>query len=677
MPQVSKTTPGISLNDAQPKVVRTRSRFPQMSYDLYNTHRFGVYHPFFVMEGVEGDHLPIRSSHEIRSYSLKAPLMQNIQRKKDFFEVSMQAILPLNWEKFYTNPNIGDDVPLHSGCGVSTFWLYAKQFITTQLAALRTYLSGSATNANKATYLFRWLVAAEMYYSNGNLITALGCHSGMKCRVVVKESSAMLNSLMRGNFDAFFDLVCSQFCSVYPNFTVDIDGDSRLVVVQPGNLLNASAGYSTTAISFHDFLEYMRDDLNISISSLGSATPIESTSIATLFDNDKVELQFSETTEVYNLSRLWAYQLAIHHFYSNDAVDYIYSAELFRQLVGYYVRRAYSSSLKPLTFTYNGIPYEFDFMSAAYYLACYNPDLISTNEGEVCKRAYLNSLFSYRRSLRYVDYFTGSRTRPLAVGNVDANVVSNKVNIVDVTQNIQKQRFLNAVNRAGRKFREYIKMMGGTDPGPDLHDPLYLGHTADNIFGVETENTGEAQQRDANSITSRLAANGNRYQFEVDVDCPCVLIGISYYDIQRVYVTTTDRQLMHQTRFDMFNTFMQFIGDQSLGIMELGTMRRYSGDNSAFGYQLRHAEYKQRFPIAAGGFINALPGFIFDNRADDERNTALPVQCPDFIRSLPSELDRFFVSLTGFSLGTYFHFIVKDRNFVDASRPMAYAPSIL
>lgn len=47
------TTPGVSLNDAQPKVVRTRSRFPQMSYDLYNTHRFGVYHPFFVMEGVE------------------------------------------------------------------------------------------------------------------------------------------------------------------------------------------------------------------------------------------------------------------------------------------------------------------------------------------------------------------------------------------------------------------------------------------------------------------------------------------------------------------------------------------------------------------------------------------------------------------------------------------------
>lgn len=180
--------------------------------------------------------------------------MQNIQRKKDFFEVPMQAILPHNWEKFYTNPNIGDDVPVNVGCGVTEFWTYAKNAIGNSLTAFRTYLSGSASNADKATYLFRWLIAAEMFYSNGNLISALGCHSGMKCRIVVKDSAATLNPLMRGDFDAFFDLCCSQFCSVYPNFTIDIDGDTRLVVVQPGNLLNASAGYNTTAISFHDFL---------------------------------------------------------------------------------------------------------------------------------------------------------------------------------------------------------------------------------------------------------------------------------------------------------------------------------------------------------------------------------------------------------------------------------------
>lgn len=121
MAQVSTTTPGSKINDATGKVVRTRSRFPQMSYPFYNTQRFAVYHPFFVMEGVEGDKLPIRSSHEVRSFTLKAPLMQDIKRKKDFFKVDMRSILPLNWDKFYTNPLRGDDIPRQGGCGVVDF----------------------------------------------------------------------------------------------------------------------------------------------------------------------------------------------------------------------------------------------------------------------------------------------------------------------------------------------------------------------------------------------------------------------------------------------------------------------------------------------------------------------------------------------------------------------------
>lgn len=683
MAQVSTTTPGSKINDAPGKVIRTRSRFPQVSRPFYNTHRFGVYHPFEVIEGVEGDKLPIRSSHEVQSYTLKAPLMQTIRRNKDFFEVPMQAILPNNWEKFYENPNLGDDVADDVGCGVQNFWPNIATNMSSAFLALVSYLNNTShTDANKATFLFRWLVCMEMFYSNGNLISALGCHCGHRARIVVKDSSAMLAPLVGGCFDDFFDGVVSQFCSIYPSFTCVIDGDTRLVNIKPDNLVNAAAGYSSSSISMHDFLEYLRDDLSVKIDSINSTTPIASTAIMTFFDTSKVEIELSHFAEDYNLSRLWAYQLACCHFYSNDVVDYVYTAGIFRQLISYYVRRKQGTLMPPRTFTYNGLPCEYDAMSAKYFtLMCgfgtlCNPDTDTSAETQVMQ-GYLSALFSYRRSLRFVDYFTGSRTRPLAVGNVDVNVVSNKVNVVDVTRNIQVQRFLNQVNRTGRKWREYIRMMGGTDPGPDYHDPLYLGHTADTIFGREVENTGVDQLTLPNSVTSRLASNGSRYQFEVDVDCPCVIIGISYYDIERVYVTTTDRQLHHMNRFDMFNPFMQFIGDQSVNMTELGTLRKYSGADYPFGYQTRHMEYKQRFPVAAGGFVRTLPGYIFDNRADDERNAVTPVQSPDFIRSLPGELDRFFVSLTGFSLGTYYHFIVKDYNYCDASRPMAYAPSIL
>ena len=683
MSQVSTTSPGSKINDATGKVVRTRSRFPDMSYSNYNTDRFGMLRPFFVMEGVEGDHLPIRSSHEVRSYTLKAPLMQNIRRNKDFFMVGMPAILPLNWEKFYMNPNLGDDVPDDVGTGFQNFWQFVKSKLDSHRAAALTYISGSASLANKLTYVLRLAIVHEMFYSNGNLISALGCHVGHRLRIEPKENTTFLEPLIHGNYDTWFDLLMQTIISTYTSFTFVKDGDTRTCVLQPDAYANATAGFANAAVSFHDFLEYLRDDLNIYIDSVGGSTPIESTSVATLLDATKVGFTYFDLQEDYNLARLWAYQLSTFHFYTNDKVDFVYSAGLFRELISYYVRRSRNSAMTTKTFTYNGIPYEYDALSAGYAheilgqaldFGIFSP---VNSDDRKCQRGYLSALFSYRRSLRFVDYFTGSRTRPLAVGNVDANVVSNKVNVVDITMNIQKQKFLNSVARTGRKVREYIKMLGGTDPGPDYHDPLYLGHTSDNIFGVETENTGAGQLTEANSVTSRFQSNGSRYQFEVDVDLPCVIIGISYYDIKRIYVTTTDRQLHHMNRFDMFNPFMQFIGDQDVKLSELGSLRVYTGADYPFGYQLRHMEYKQRFSVASGGFVDSLPGFIFDNRADAERTPARPVVDEDFIRSLPSELDRFYVSLTGFSLGHYFHFIVRDDNSCDASRPMAYAPSIL
>lgn len=73
------------------------------------------------------------------------------------------------------------------------------------------------------------------------------------------------------------------------------------------------------------------------------------------------------------------------------------------------------------------------------------------------------------------------------------------------------QRFLNAVNRSGRKFSNYVKELFGVEPKQDFHNPIYLGHTSDKVYTVETENTGAAQLTLANSITSNLRSNAERY----------------------------------------------------------------------------------------------------------------------------------------------------------------------
>lgn len=91
---MSEIVSGKPQNEATEKDVRTRSSF-DLTYDFFQTMRFGEYTPHFVMEGVDSDSLPLYSGHSIRSYTLGAPLMSDIKIKKDYFFVPMMSILPL------------------------------------------------------------------------------------------------------------------------------------------------------------------------------------------------------------------------------------------------------------------------------------------------------------------------------------------------------------------------------------------------------------------------------------------------------------------------------------------------------------------------------------------------------------------------------------------------------
>ena len=124
----------------------------------------------------------------------------------------------------------------------------------------------------------------------------------------------------------------------------------------------------------------------------------------------------------------------------------------------------------------------------------------------------------------------------------------------------------------------------------------------------------------------------------------------------------------------MFNPDFQYIGDQPVYGVELGYPYG-SSIPEVFAYQSRDMEYKQRFDVASGGFIENLPGWIFDD--NDRLALDRGRLDPDFIRSRNTEFDKFFLSLTGYSLGSYFHFICITDNNVNAKRAMAVDPQIL
>ena len=131
MENVNVTHPGNQVNDAKVKKVRSSSRFDE-KYCLAHGQRFGqLYAPFF-FDAVAKDKVVLRSAHNVRSYTLKSPLLSDLSLKKDYFQVTRRAILPLNWDKFFDNPPLGEDVQSDVGTTVVNFSELVKKIIQQQ-----------------------------------------------------------------------------------------------------------------------------------------------------------------------------------------------------------------------------------------------------------------------------------------------------------------------------------------------------------------------------------------------------------------------------------------------------------------------------------------------------------------------------------------------------------------
>lgn len=668
-------------NEATEKEIRTRSNF-DLTYDFYQTMRFGEYCPHFVMEGINNDNLPLYSGHNIRSYTLGAPLMADIKVNKDYFFVPMQAILPNNWDKWYETPVIGNDVPNDCGPSVENFWNKIGTLFNNSYTYLRGYASTTgATAVQFVDNAFKFIVFFERFYSDGNLLSNLGIHGGQFFGTAIDNE--------KGSYDDWFDLF---ILGVLNN------GDINSFKIQYGT--NSSEYYwvkldanskKDRTISLRDYLEKLRDDFTWNVVDIETDTTLATllndlNAYLTTFNTNYTGVANTNSNVPLDLRRIWAYQLVCWHYYSNDKVDYIYSAELFRQYIMQLASANGANQDRVARFTVNALDYIYDAMSAYYCNSAidrFGNNGIYTLSSSVAYfttinelYAYFRALFGFNNSLRYKDYFTGGRTRPLAVGDTTQDawtpVVSGFVGAIDITRNIQKQRFLNAINRIPHHIEDYLEGLFGKRPAPDYHNPFFLARTTDDVFGQESEYTGNVTDAEQNNITSVLRGQANKYAFDFKPDRDCVVIGITSYDLPRVYSRTIERQAMHLTRYDGFNPYMQFIGDQQIYRAELDA---YNNDMNPFAYTLRHMEYKQRYSQCAGGFKRYLPGWAFI--AEDNTRPYISVIDPDFIRSHNTELDKYFKSLTGYSLGSYFHFIIKNKNSMQASRPMAYAPSIL
>lgn len=665
------------------KVHIKTTNFP-MHFHKYMTARFGEYGCIGVFNGIAKDKVQMRQILDVNTYTLKAPLLTPITMNRVYTQVPKMAILPNAWPLIYVNPSVGDDIDAAEyGTSVkkenmASFLTIVKDEVKT---AITNITSQTAFNsiANAKTYLtnlIHSLAMAELIYSNGSLINNMQAHL-----------ARLWPDTTGRTFDYYFEKIWAGINQMFGALDVTNTRTNKSYIVKLGGFdQDAWTNATTVFININEFLTELRDGDKFTITSIRSAAagngPLADSNISGPMTGIKtilVALDHLDTNAViyykpFQLERLWAYQLSCAEFFTNDKVDYIYNADTFRNYIGSLYREVIvaegdEAQMNRWQYNWNGQTIAVDWLSA--HVFNYMSYLANAEDAA---RAYIFALFKFNRSLKYKDYFTGSRTRPIAIGNTNVTVNNNTVEIIDVVQNIQKQRFLNVVNKIPRDLKGYTKGIFGKDIAPDWHNPLFLCKISESIYGQETENTGAAQLTEKQTRTSTLKNEGNRIQVEFNLDRDSIIIGFVYFDIPRAYSKGVQRSFMDVDRYDFFNPYLQYAGDQPVYKEEYDILQ-----TGTFGYQGAYMHMKQEVNDAAGGFIENLDGWTFLDQyiETDKRGIIWDNIGPDFIRSKPSELDRFYISLSGRSMAAYFHFIIDVETHYNARRPMAYNPQIL
>lgn len=647
-----------AVNDPSVRVIRGKNQFPQ-SFKHPSTCRYGEVDVIGSIKCERGDVFPYKYVTELDTYTLASPIKSGVNMHTAAFKVPMEAIYPRNWEQMYTIPLKGDDIPDDNRS------IFVPSLLYTQI------YNGLSANSDNLDIIVRSMLLLEKMFSAGSLFAKNNIH--LNAFDFTYDGKIL-------SFDRFFDVyfvpwlklkLFKQSQLINSARLVSRDSDSGLVsayfVVEDGSadsglLVRPGTSAPFVNVPFRRALEMLRT---------GEFEIITPDSYD-LSDFPKPTLNYLSSSWFalrLNIESIVAYQIACSHFFTNSKVDFIYSAQLFRDNMQSFI----SENNTLPSFVYNGVTRLYDVFSAQYI----NAAILLVGSGVLSGFDYFYNLFSWNRSLRYGDYFTGSHVEPYAVGDINVTPQTDgTVNALDITRKLQLTRLLNKVNLVGQRLEDYLRaLFGGEIPQAPKDVPIMLSLEKSSISGFEVNNTGaeQASSEAQNIITTNLKLSDSKYMFEANIDEPCWIVVTRYFDVERIYSRTCDRFAFHYDRFDDFIPDMQFIGDQDVKNTELDITRT----DTPFAYNLRYMEYKNRYAYASGGFIEFLPSwsFITDNKDGEPAGSHIS---PSYIRSSPSEFDRFYKSFAGaYSMGSYFHFITTTTNVVNPYRQMVYAPEIL
>lgn len=643
-PQIDARSNGLQHDPAAVnpyKDWKQRTNHFNNSYKHATTERYADISPFMALDAIPRDEIPFSVQVDTNTYTLSTPTLPDVCQHRFYSIVPYKAIIPNVWKLFYVNPTHGDDVPDDVYCNVDVVGAWYDNF--------------SKCSQMTFSQLVEFVFASESIFSTGSLF------SKFKANLWPYLFKDRVN-----NFDTWFDTFFADW--VRTNVCVERYIGENLVDRIATHTSDTVPGIR--AVKLRTLLDVLRSGNYRTIIPLvpDSVTSAFSSLLAsfTAFAGDAISPHLYTGDDhaphvrsyPIDLSRLIAYQITCISQYTDSSIDYLFNADLFRN--------NFATTYE--TFEYNDMIYRYDVFSRHMFESVHFATV--DNFIDTC-----HYLFSYQQSLKFGDYFTTSRPKQLANGDVDIDPNSDgSINALKTAQKLVYVRYLNWNNRVGPKYEDYVKAQTGLDAFPEDTDAAPINHKENWISSYNVENTGSEQLDSLESVTSLIKTSDRGSEFNIFVTQPSIVLGLSSYDCERLYTRIMDRANLKDSRFDFFNERLQYTGDQPILACELNAVRS-SEDPIAFTTKDMH--YKMQVSHASGGFIFYLPSWSFSTEESDMDDSLTFGINPYFIRNINSDFDRFYKQLSGYSLGTYFHFAQRYNNILPLTRAMDVAPDIL
>lgn len=688
--------------------LHSRNRF-DLSYQNLMSLRFGEVRPFFHQQCINDDTISFSNSSELWSMQMKSPLMSNFVAYKDYFYVPMKAILPNSWEFWKNNPIQKDDIPSDA---YSNFPLGALSRKLTNI--ITSYSVPSQDTTSSVGTSLCALLLFYHFFTNNALPIQLGINYSTCWGYNSLDDSFMKDTDQYPSIDQLLEIIFSGAdldpAPFQPKGTPIEDLETIGFTLSTG-FYNSSTGTSSVFIpifeanseatryrfipsNYRQAMQIIQKDLQIGVNPCPAGAAVNSNrkvinlivkGYSLLFDSSyeghggKIlrpgfltnYYSTSDTSYTPDFSPVYAYHLVGAQFYTNDQVDKLYTAsDYISEMISDFI---VSNDLP--YFDYNGHNVFYDLLS--YRLVSLATDnftsfnLWSSGNYLPWWLKMILSLWIPFESLRFGDYFVGSRLNPLALGadpNSYAPVVGENVKSLDMVQAMSYLNYYNDIQKLGPTA--WIQENGVFGDFPQSLDPMprFISRSKVSIGEQQIENTSSENTGD---IVTRSRSNDSSYGFSCDISESSIILGLISFDVPRIYQNVSDRLSFVKDRFDIFNPYFQNIGDQALLMSEIN-LNSSGNINKALGWQLRNTEYKQRVSVASGAFAGNyfLPSWamVSDNRGFTLNEVN--------IRNHDYELDRFFVSLPNWTNSGYFHFYCRFYNRCEMVRAMQSKPDI-